>query len=211
MEQNNNYYSQERPEMLAFLPADFKTVLDLGCGAGFFSASIKKRFPAVNIWGVERDERSAAQAKEKLDKVYCSDLLEAIDDLPDNFFDVIVCNDILEHLADPFSLIIKLKQKLSSGGRIISSIPNVRYLPNLKKLLIDKQWRYEDEGILDRTHLRFFTAKSIKDMFVQAGYQIETFKGINAINSWKFNLLNIISLGYLSDTRYLQFACVVKL
>lgn len=76
---------------------------------------------------------------------------------------------------------------------------------------MDKQWQYEEYGILDRAHLRFFTEKSIRNTFDQLGYELLELKGINAFDlSWKFNLLNFITFGHLNDTKYLQFACVAK-
>ena len=71
-------------------------------------------------------------------------------------------------------------------------------------------WKYEDAGILDKTHLRFFTKNSITDMFNDLNFTIIKMHGINEIKTWKFNLINVLLFGYLSDTRYLQFACVVK-
>jgi len=117
----------------------------------------------------------------------------------------------LEHLADPYTVLFNIKTKLNKNGVVVSSIPNVRYYSNLKKLLIDKQWQYEDLGILDKTHLRFFTEKSIKDTFDRLGYEIVKLSGINAFNpTWKFKLLNIITLGNLSDTKFAQFGCIAK-
>ena len=205
----NDYYSQTRQEMLCFLPEKFKTVLDIGCGQAIFSEKIKKDYLA-EVWGIEYDKESARIAKEKIDKVLEGEVSELVGELPDEYFDVVFCNDILEHLVDPYSLISFLRKKIKPGGLLISSIPNVRYLLNLKKLMIDKDWKYEDYGILDRTHLRFFTKNSIARMFNEAGYEIEKLEGINAINSWKFKLLNFFFLGLISDTKYLQFACVAR-
>ena len=81
-------------------------------------------------------------------------------------------------------------------------------LLHVTEFLVSKQWKYEDAGIMDKTHLVFYK-ESIEDMFDSLGYRIVELKGINGINSWKFSLLNALSMGYLSDTRYLQFACVV--
>ncbi|MCX6778936.1 MAG: class I SAM-dependent methyltransferase, partial [Candidatus Magasanikbacteria bacterium] len=188
---------------------DAKKILDVGCGMGLFGEQLKKKLNA-EVWGMELDNKSGLVAKEKINRVLIGDVFQLINDLPNTYFDCIVFNDILEHLADPFSLLSRIKEKLSTNGVIVCSIPNVRYFINLKNLLVQKQWKYEDAGILDKTHLRFFTQKSIVDMFESLDYKIIKMEGINPINSWKFTLLNILSLRYLSDTEYLQFACVAK-
>jgi hypothetical protein len=79
-----------------------------------------------------------------------------------------------------------------------------------KALVIDKQWKYEKYGVLDKTHLRFFTKKSILEMFEMLGYNVLSLDGINSIWPWKVRLLNMLLFGALSDTRYLEFACVAK-
>lgn len=82
-----------------------------------------------------------------------------INELPDNYFNAITCNDVLEHIFEAEDLLLQLKSKLKSGGVLVSSIPNVRYLNNLIHVLFEKDFRYEDEGIRDKTHMRFYTQK----------------------------------------------------
>jgi hypothetical protein len=95
-------------------------------------------------------------------------------------------------------------------GVVVASIPIVRHFRNLYNLIFRKQWRYVDSGILDRTHLRFFTCESIKDMFKDAGFSIAQLKGIHDSRKRKIKILSLLSLGLLSDIRYLQFAVVAK-
>lgn len=91
---------------------------------------------------------------------------------------------------------------------VLASIPNVRHFYNLKALLNEKDWKYINSGILDSTHLRLFTKKSMKRMFEEAGYNITMQVGINKITSWKLKLFNILTFGFLNDTKYLQFVCI---
>ncbi len=206
---DNKYYKQNRLEMFDFIPKNSQRILDIGCGQGNFSAVLKEKLKS-QVWGIEKDEKAAKVAREKLDKVLIGDVNYHLDFLEDDYFDCIVLNDILEHLVDPFLFLKKLKSKLNKNGVIVFSVPNVRYLFNLKKLIIDKQWHYEDEGILDRTHLRFFTKKSLIETFNNLNFEVLQIKGINPLNFWKFSIINIIFFGFLSDTRYLQFAGVIK-
>jgi 2-polyprenyl-3-methyl-5-hydroxy-6-metoxy-1,4-benzoquinol methylase len=209
MEEKAGYYSKTRNEMLEFVPHTVKKVLDIGCAEGEFSLLVKKERDA-EVWGIELDEAAAARAQEKIDKVLVGDIATLVEKLPNAYFDCIVCNDVLEHLVDPYAVITILKEKLSKDGVVVFSLPNVRHFGNLKNLLLRKDWRYESEGILDKTHLRFFTEKSIRRMFTELGYQLVVMRGLRPIRSWKFTVLDLATLGRLSDARYLQFAGVAK-
>lgn len=205
----NDYYSQNRLEMLDFIPKNSKKVLDLGCGQGNFAKILKDKLE-VEVWGVEVEKSEAEIARKKLDKLIIAKLEDVAYDLPDNYFDCLVFNDILEHLTDPYSVLNDLRAKLTKNGVMVASIPNVRYFFNLKELIVDKNWRYSSSGILDKTHLRFFTKKSIIETLKGLNFEILTIKGVNPIKLWRFNLLNILLLNYLNDTRYMQYACVFK-
>lgn len=203
------YFSQAREEITEFIPKTARLLLDVGCGDGSFGMLVKKTIKA-EVWGVELNNEAASIARTKIDNVLTGDISKVIADLPDSKFDCIVFNDVLEHLADPFNVLLEIKKKLSAKGAVVCSMPNVRFIFVLYRLLIEKQWRYEDAGVLDKTHLRFFTKKSIIDMLEILGYKILKIKGIHGIRLWKFWLLNVVSLGYLNDTRYEQFVCVAK-
>ncbi len=204
-----DYYNYERKEMVEFIPLHVKTVLDVGCGAGAFGHALKKARDA-EVWGVEINEEAARSAGQKLDRVLTGDIGTIIDAIPDTYFDCVVFNDVLEHLADPYSVLMAMKNKLRKDGTIVCSLPNIRYYKQLRELLVDKQWEYKDAGILDRTHLRFFTERSIVDMFRSLDFEIMLLKGMNATRSKNFRLLNMMLWGALSDARYAKFVCVVK-
>jgi 2-polyprenyl-3-methyl-5-hydroxy-6-metoxy-1,4-benzoquinol methylase len=204
----DEYYSHARTEMTQFIPKTIKRMLDVGCSSGAFGAQFKHNLQA-EVWGVEYDPKVAELAKAKLDKVLPGDIIEIVDDLPNAYFDCITFNDVLEHLVDPYKVLTLMKDKLTPNGIIVCSIPNIRWFYALKSILLDKQWKYEDGGIFDRTHLRFFTQKSIIDMFNSLDFKILRMQGINELSSWKFDLFNILFLGHFSDSRYMQFACVV--
>lgn len=203
------YFSQKRPEMLQYIPRGAKKILDVGCADGSFSVAVKKQNDA-EVWGIELEPKVANEAEPKLHKMLVGDVNDLIDSLPDNYFDCIVFNDILEHLVDPNSLLDQIKKKLTQEGAVVASIPNVRYISTLVDLVIKKRWDYADSGILDRTHLRFFTQSSIRSMFESLGYDVIKLEGINPTKGWKFLLLNLLTLGFLSDAKYLEFACVAK-
>jgi 2-polyprenyl-3-methyl-5-hydroxy-6-metoxy-1,4-benzoquinol methylase len=205
----DGYYIQTRHEMLKYIPQNAGKILDVGCGEGQFGFQLKQLLNA-EVWGMELDEKSAKVAESRIDKVLIGDLTLKIDSLPNDYFDCIIFNDILEHLVDPYNTLLNIKQKLNTNGVVVSSIPNVRYISNLKKLLFDKDWKYEDEGILDKTHLRFFTKKSIIDMFELLGFDIIQMEGINPSKSKNLKLANFLLMGNLEDAKYLQYASITK-
>lgn len=205
----NDYYENDRPEMLAYLPADAKVVLDVGCSNGQFGAAVKQKNQA-EVWGIEPFESFGSLAVDKLDKVFIASVEGTLAELPDNYFDVVYFNDVLEHLLDPYSVLEQMKKKLKPNGIVISSIPNIRYFRTFFKLLFKGEWDYEDEGILDRTHVRFFTKKSILKMYQNAGYEVISHDGINGSKSLKPWLINIF-LGFNGmDMKYIQFATVAR-
>lgn len=205
----NDYYNHERPEMLDYLPEGCKTLLDVGCGEGNFAHYIKQKHK-IEAWGIELMEGPGEEAIKKLDKVFIGPCENFLDQLPDQFFDAIYCNDVLEHLVDPYSVLGILKDKLTDRGVVISSIPNIRYHDAFKKVILQKNWEYEAHGIFDKTHLRFFTKKSIKKMYTDQGYTIVRHEGINKTRSLMPYLYNIPFIFTAMDMCYLQYATVAK-
>lgn len=200
--------------MRAFVPASARVILDLGCGDGAFAdglrAERRDRGVDLELWGVELDAGAAARAGQRLDRVIVGGAEDAAAQLPDGRFDCIVCNDILEHLAWPDRVLAALRPKLASGGVVVASIPNVRYFHNVWDLALRGAWDYQDEGIRDRTHLRFYTRASMHDLFGAAGFRVVSQQGINPTGAWRFRVCNAAALGRFSDMRYLQFACVAE-
>jgi 2-polyprenyl-3-methyl-5-hydroxy-6-metoxy-1,4-benzoquinol methylase len=206
-EKPQGYYESERPDMLQYIPAGVRTTLEFGCGYGGFSALLKARL-GVESWAVEVNETAAQEAARRLDKVICADAHAAVAEVPDHHFDCIVFFDILEHLVDPESLLLAVKPKLTATGVVVASIPNIRYYRTFLKFVVQGDWHYEDQGIMDRTHLRFFTHKSINDTFGRLGYRILTLTGIHPTSSRTYKLLNGILLNALWDVRYQHFVVV---
>lgn len=205
----NGYFNNPRPEMLAFLPTNAKKVIDIGCGNGTFAKAIQEKYNA-EVWGIELMEAEAEIAKSILHKTFIGPCEDFINDLPDNYFDAIYFNDVLEHLVDPYTVLKNVKQKLAPKGVVISSIPNIRYHSSLYSLVIKKDFKYEDHGIMDKTHMRFFTNKSINRMYTDLGYNIIQHTGIKPTKSIKPYLYNIPLFFTAMDMRYLQYATVAS-
>lgn len=203
------YFNVVRKEMIPFVPREAKVVLEVGCGDGNFAELLLSR-GATEVWGIEYEKDQAELAKKRMAKVLVGDVAEQLGGLPETYFDAIICNDVLEHLIDPYTVISKLKSKLKKDGVMISSIPNIRYFRNLFDYFFNKNWDYTDSGIMDKTHFRFFTYRSIRKMFEANGYEVVKLVGINPTKSIRPFIWNLIFLGSFWDIRYLQFATIAK-
>ncbi|MFM1986756.1 MAG: hypothetical protein RIS18_973 [Actinomycetota bacterium] len=170
--QADMYYSLIRPEILNKIPENTSKVLDVGCGFGNLGKKLKE-MRKLEYYGVEFSESATIYLDKICDKYWIGDLEKLnIDELP--MVDCLIAADILEHLENPWGILGKLVSKLESNGVAIISIPNVRNLNIIGKLLIKGTWEYEDSGILDRTHLRFFTRQSIISLITQSDLDIQT-------------------------------------
>lgn len=196
--------------MQSMVPSWTTTLLDVGCSSGYFSEAIKKRLGCV-VTGIEPDVAAASTAAERMDRVFNTTIELALDKLAGNKFDTIVFNDVLEHLQNPDRILSNCKAFLNTGGCIVASIPNILHYQEFLNILFKKDWKYEEAGIMDKTHLRFFTKKSIIRMFDEAGYAVDKIVGLSPTPSKKMTLLSIFSFGYFSEMRYPQFAVVASL
>ena len=171
------YLDSDRKPLLLHIPADAHSILDVGCNRGGFGRAIKATREA-EVWGVEPDAASADAARDCLDQVI-TDIFDKRNPIPEGYFDLVTFNDSLEHMIDPGGALELAKTKLRAGGRVQCCVPNIRYIDNLEHLLCERDWRYEEQGIRDRTHLRFFTEKSIVRLFECTGYRVIRTIGIN--------------------------------
>lgn len=202
----SGYFKNKRAEMLKFVPPQCSKFLEIGCGDGSFGRQIKSTNKQVEYWGIDLDDNSITEAANNIDQALAGDINVIIENLPENYFDCIVMNDVLEHLMDPMEVLLGLESKIKPNALLVASIPNVRYITNLFNLILKRDWEYTDYGILDKTHLKFFTKKSIIRFFQSKNFEIQILEGINPIKSWIVSLANCITLGFFNDTRYLQFA-----
>lgn len=165
------YSSIQRSEVVALLEshrADSPlTVLELGCAAGATLIEIQNRFPNAEIYGIEKNEGAVAIGRHFAD-VRSTDVENGLD-YPEDFFDYVITADILEHLLDPWQVVASIRPHLKQSGKLIASIPNIMHF-SVMRGLVNGSFTYQDAGILDRTHLRFFTLGEIDRLFASAGY-----------------------------------------
>lgn len=187
-----SYYENIRNDMIPLIPEDAKCILEVGCAAGMTGRELKKR-PGTFVAGIELNAKAAEAAKAVLDDVLQGNIEEI--DLPysDASFDCVLFADVLEHLVDPLSALLKVRRLLKKGGTVVASIPNVQFHGVIQRL-IEGNWTYEKEGILDETHLRFFTFKEIEKLFSQAGYSIQKVGEVLDPQYEKFSSANATAL-----------------
>jgi methionine biosynthesis protein MetW len=160
------------PLLLRHITAGSK-VLDVGCATGRRGAWLRENRNCY-VAGLEVDEKMAASARTRCDSVYQTDIeqLSALP-YPESHFDVLVFGDVLEHLRHPELVLVHLLRYLRPGGSVVTSIPNFLFLTVRMKVALGL-FRYSEYGILDKTHLRFYTQKTARELVEQCGLQIRT-------------------------------------
>ncbi|ORB86892.1 SAM-dependent methyltransferase [Mycobacterium kansasii] len=192
------YYRQATAETLRLIPTDLERVLVVGSADGSFGAEVKDRTGA-ELWGIDSDGHAAQHA---------GDVETQIAQLPDSYFDAVICVDVLERLVEPGATLRKLRTKLKSDGVVVATVPNFRFLPALGQVLFRKDFPQEDFGTFDRTYIRFFTRRSIVRIFKKAGLKVQRVEGINPWPSPLGMAIAVVSAGLFADGRYVHYVCV---
>jgi len=166
-----DYYGFVRKDIAPLIKGHYKRTLEVGCGNGATLAWLKEKGICEETVGIEYSPAACAHARKKLDRVIEGDA-ELIELADHEQFDLILCLDVLEHLKNPSKLLSRLRKHLSPGGRLIVSLPNVRHHSVIVPLLFGGRWDYSDAGILDSTHLRFFTRSTAHRLLEESGFGI---------------------------------------
>lgn len=202
----NGYFSCPRSDLIPLVPPDASRILEIGCAEGGLARSLRLARPAskLEIVGVELFEAAAEKAANVLDRVMIGNVERM--DLPyENYFDCVIFADVLEHLIDPWRMLMRAKKFLRRGGVIVASIPNVQHSRVLVNLIFGR-WEYEQYGIMDSTHLRFFTRKSIDTLFQSTGYELRRVSSL--LGSTRVKLMHFASAGLLDPFITRQYLVV---
>ena len=168
----DDYFGNARHDLVARLATDAgAAVLELGCGAGGTGAAALKAGKAGRYVGIELSPKAAAAARERVTEVIEGDV-EAVDLAPlQGQFDALIISEVLEHLTDPWRVLKLLAGCVRPGGQVFASSPNVAHWRVVRSLLLGR-FEYDEKGVMDRTHLRWFTPASYRRMFEAAGLEV---------------------------------------
>lgn len=204
IEKPKNYFSEIRNDIIELIQCNNCNILEIGCGEGNTLIELKRQGKAKFVVGIDIVDLNQSS---KLDKFILADIENDNINLPEEYFDIIICADVLEHLKDPWSVLKKIRKFLKPNGILLASIPNVREIKTLISIVIKGDFKYVDSGILDKTHLRFFCKKNVIELFESTGYKIEkvTFK-----LSPKRKFLLKLSLGLLEEILVVQYLVLCK-
>ena len=170
------YYAAERPELLAFLRPHgrFGAALDIGCSSGVLGKTLLDQGMVAACDGVEVNAEAARLAGTRLRRVWSGSLESLAEQIPWAQYELIILADVLEHLADPWAALRLLHARSAPGCRLLLSVPNVRHYKVSLPLLFRGEFRYADDGIMDRTHLHFFTRGSLEETVRDCGWAVRT-------------------------------------
>jgi len=168
----SQYPDQGNPDLLDRIPLHARVVLDVGCASGALAAAYRRRNPRARLFGIERDPAAAAVARSRMERVYEADLeVDATPfaaDLPPGSIDCIVYGDVLEHLRNPWQVLKQQAAALAPDGTVLICMPNLEHWSFVERLLRGN-WDYRDQGLFDRTHLRWFTTSTMHRTLRDAG------------------------------------------
>ena len=156
------------PDLLRRIPVYAEAILDVGCGTGALGQAFRSINPKTLIFGMERDPTAASIAAERYDAVAIVDAEIAADAFGTRRFDCIIYGDSLEHFTDPWRVLRSQAELLSDDGVVLICVPNVEHWSFVARLLTGS-WRYDEVGLLDRTHLRWFSLETMREAIESAG------------------------------------------
>jgi SAM-dependent methyltransferase len=193
-EPDSIYYSSLRMPLLEMARDRPKKVLEIGCASGHSLAYFKQQGSEF-VAGVEifPEVAEIARARTDIDDVIVGNIEEIELNYPEDYFDMIVASHVLEHVTDPWKVLEKIIKYLKPGGQLIGSLPNVRYIGVSLPLLFMGSWKYQDAGILDITHFRFFTLSTIKELLLSADLEVDSITP--EVFGKKYTIANVATLG----------------
>jgi 2-polyprenyl-3-methyl-5-hydroxy-6-metoxy-1,4-benzoquinol methylase len=209
----DRYFATARTEVLPWLPDRVGRMLDVGCGAGATTAAIRSVRAVAWAGGIEYVDAVAEEARRVCEKVWTGDaaLAPLETEIAPGSLDLVLCLDVLEHMADPWTMVRRLSALLAPGGRLIVSVPNIRHWKFVWRLLARGDFHYRDAGLLDRTHLRFFVRETAVELATCGG--LAPVAAVSA-QRWRFpdarRLLSVVSGGKLDEVVAKQWLVIAE-
>lgn len=196
LEKPPEYFDAARADFVSRLPdSKAANILELGCGAGATGALAIRERKCARYVGIELDERAAAMARSRLTEVIVGNVERMKLPFAERSFDALIMSEVLEHLLDPWATLKELATFLKPGALVMASVPNISHHRIIRDLLKGR-FELHDSGVMDRTHLRWFTPKSFAELFEQASIQVDEWGPVGT-PSRKYRLFNSLTGGRL--------------
>lgn len=180
-----SYYGYARADYVEALPTNRDAaVLELGCANGATGSLVLRAGKAGRYVGIELVPEAAAEARRALTEVHCGNVEQMTLPYGPGTFDALILSEVIEHLVDPWSVVHRLTSTLKSGAIVLASSPNISHWRNIVELLRGR-FRYADEGMMDSTHLRWFTPESYRELFENAGVVVDRLTPVHCSHWWQ--------------------------
>lgn len=204
---SESYFSNARADFVRLLPRDpTASVLEVGCGTGATGALALARGRAGRYVGVELMETAARQAREVLSEVVVGDIERLELQWRPAQFDALILSEVLEHLVEPQKTLEKLARYVRPGGLALASSPNVSHWRVVRELVAGR-FDLADQGVFDRTHLRWFTPHSFARIFRESGFQVASVGPVTPFSS-RVEVISKITGGRLDHLFMTQISIV---
>jgi len=214
---DQQYFSNVRKDIVSLIPANpQQKLLEIGAGGGNTLVYIKQNNLAAEVMGIELMEIAGSnQRHELIDKFQVANIEQEDIDAQEEYFDVIICADVLEHLVDPWSTVRKMERHLKKGGVLIASLPNIREWKTLWRILFKGNFEYDPAGgIMDKTHLRFFCKKNILQLLSTSSltpvFSKPNFMMKEVPQGKKRRIFNRATLGLFENFLAVQYLVIAK-
>lgn len=214
-EKASDYYSNIRKDIISLINPNQKglRILEVGAAYGETLYYLKQNGIAAETVGIDLFEDTKNKQNYKpTDKFIFGNIEELELSEYDNHFDVILLPDVLEHLIEPKGALAKLKKCLKADGNMIVSMPNIRHYSVFKQIFLKGDFRYQESGIFDYTHMRFYCRKNIQELLETSGYKV--LKQESSIKNFKgksiSKAINLITFGIFEEFFSYQYFFVAK-
>jgi 2-polyprenyl-3-methyl-5-hydroxy-6-metoxy-1,4-benzoquinol methylase len=194
LSKRSSHFTNARCDYVSELPSNRDArILEVGCGCGETGALALAEGKCGSYYGVEMCQAAAEMAQKRLTEIVVGDIEQL--ELPwiSETFDALILSEVLEHLADPWATLRKLRRTLRPGGLVFASSPNISHYRTIA-MLLRGDWSLTDCGLMDRTHLRWFTPKTYRQMFASCGYVVDCVREHQPLTR-KAGAVNALTLG----------------
>jgi len=203
------YFSSFRSDFLSALPDNpTGSILEIGCGTGELGEAAFQMGKCERYCGIEIDPVAAAEARTRISEVIEGDVETLPFTWQDESFNVLIASEVLEHLKDPWTTLRRLKQLLTPGAVVLASSPNVAHW-RVVKMLLRGRWDLTETGVMDRTHLRWFTPATYCQLFESAGFDVQSCAPVRTLG-WRGRLVQTLTLGSTSHLLWNQIAITAQ-